>query len=290
MSSCFDVLPKSILTNKPVLHFVHANGFPAKVYTPLFECWKEYFTLETIELFGTNSNYPIDEHWYSLTLQVRDSIEQACQKHGVSKLVAVGHSVGAMTTLQAISQDPSYVSQAILLDPALLMGGRSLLCYLAKLADKFLNTHYFIDKLVPASQSKYRRDEFASRQSAYQSLKSKSLFSRFDKRCFELYIQHGIVKKGDKLILAIAKKQELAIFRSIPSLYWLYKPVIYRPTTIIAGNNSYFTHLDSYKKAQQQWQLPVIYTQGSHMFVLEHPLDVAKLVLTTIKNQINHHE
>lgn len=293
MPHCFDGLPKSVLTGKPVLHFVHANGFVAKVYTPLFDIWQRHFSLEVIELFGTHDTYPIDEHWQSLTNQVIDNIEKSCQKHGVDKLVAVGHSLGATTTLQAMDKDPSHISQTVLLDPALLMGKQSLLCQLAKYADKIVghyHPHYFVDKINPAGKSKYRRDVFNSRQEAYQNLKDKGLFRQFDKRCFDLYIEHGIVEQGDKLTLAIAKALELAIFRTIPSQYWWQRPVIYRPSTIIAGENSYFTHIQSYQQAQRKWQIPLIDTQGSHMFVLEYPDQTAKLVLETIANQIkpNH--
>lgn len=277
-----DSLPKSALTNKPVLHFVHANGFPAKVYTPLFELWQPYFSIETIELLGTNTNYPIDEHWQGLTQQVLDNIENVCQKHSITKLVAVGHSVGAMTTLQAMHKDPTHIAQTVLLDPSLLMGKDSLLCQGAKLADTLINAHYFVDKINPAGKSKHRRDVFGSRHSAQQNLQHKTLFARFDKRCFDLYIQHGFVEQDDAFTLAIAKKYELAIFRTIPSVYWLHKPIIYRPSTIIAGKDSYFTHRGAYQKAQQRWGIAVLYTQGSHMFALEYPQATAKLVLKTI--------
>ena len=291
MTTLFDVLPKSTITNKPVLHFVHANGFVAKVYLPLIECWQRIFSVEVIEIFGTNDNYPIDEHWQSLTEQVLDNIAKVCQKHGVAKLVAVGHSVGAVTTLQALSKDPTHISQAVLLDPSFLMGKYSFLYQLAKIFDKPLGympkfEHYFIDKLSPASKSKYRRDAFENRQVAHQNLKNKTLFRNFDKRCFELYIEHGFINQPHQITLTIAKKYELAIFRTIPSLYWLYKPTIYRPTTIIAGKDSYFTQIGSYQNIAKKWQIPIVYTSGSHMFVLEHPTEVANLVLKTILKQI----
>lgn len=286
MTALFNHLPKSTITGKAVLHFVHANGFPAKVYTPLFECWQDYFTVEVIELFGTSGDYPIDEHWQGLSEQVLDNIEHVCQKHGISKLVAVGHSVGAVTTLQACAKDPTHISQCILLDPSFLMGKHSFLTHCAKFADKVIDTHYFVDKINPAGKSKYRRDVFDSRQSASQNLKSKSLFNRFDKRCFELYIEHGIIKQNHTLTLAIAKNYELAIFRTIPSLYWLCQPIIYRPTVIIAGKDSYFTNIGSYQKIADKWQIPITYTEGSHMFVLEYPIQTANLVLTTIAKHI----
>ncbi len=291
MTSPFDTLTKSKITQKPVLHFVHANGFPAKVYTPLFELWQTVFSVEAIELFGTDKNYPIDRHWQSLTTQVLDSIEQTCQKHGVNKLVAVGHSVGAMTILQAISTDPTHISQSVLLDPALLMGKNSLSYFMAELSSKPLSKlgkapYFLLDKLSPAGKSKFRKDHFASRQAIVDNLRHKSLFKAFNEQCFNLYVDHGFVSGQDGFSLAIPKRQEIAIFRTMPSLYWIKSPTLYRPSTIIAGTNSYFSHIGSYQKANKRWGIAVIDTAGSHIFPLEHPTVTANLVLGTIYQQI----
>lgn len=282
---CFDTLPKSTLTNKPVLHFVHANGFPAKVYTPLFDIWEQFFSVEIIELFGTNPTYPIDNNWQGLSQQVLDSIVTTCNKHQIPNLVAIGHSVGAMTTLQAMTIDPSCVSQIVLLDPSLLMGYQAMMCESAKFLDILplpFQSHYFVDFLSPAKKSKYRKEVFDNINHAREGLKHKTLFNNFDPRCFELYLQHAFVPNGDKLTLAIPRHQEVAIFRTIPSQYWLTQPVLYRPSTLIAGCDSYFTHIGSYKKAHQRWGILVRYTKGSHMFPLEHIQTTAQLVLNTI--------
>ncbi|UYZ74874.1 alpha/beta fold hydrolase [Moraxella bovis] len=290
----FDTLPTSTLTGKPVLHFVHANGFPSQVYAPLFEHWEQVFSIEYIELFGTHPDYPLDNHWQGLTEQVLDSIREACDKHGVPQLVAVGHSVGAVTTMQACDKDPTHISQVIALDPSLLMGKMSLAYQLSKVMDNALRPlprfhHYFVDKISPASKSKYRKDTFDSRQIAHDSLRQKGLFRAFDARTFDGYIQHGLTAKDDKFTLAIPKAVELAIFRTIPSLYWAKSLTIYRPTTLIAGKDSHFTHMGSYHAIHDRWGVPVIYVGGSHMFPLETPDSTAHLVLDTIAQQIKAH-
>ena len=292
MTSPFDTLAKSKLTHKPVLHFVHANGFPAKVYMPLFELWEAVFSVEVIELFGTDERYHIDRHWQGLTQQVLESIEQACYKHGVDKLVAVGHSVGALTTLQAITQDPTHISQSVLLDPALLMGKNSLSYFIAELLNEPLThfnkpPYFLIDKLSPAGKSKFRKDSFTSLEAVADNLRHKALFQAFDPRCFDLYLQYGFTPTADSTFtLAIPKRQEIAIFRTMPSLYWLKSPTLYRPSTIIAGKDSYFMHIGSYQKAHQRWGIPLLIADGTHMFPLEHPEATANLVLETIYQQI----
>lgn len=286
--TAYNSLPKSKLTNKPVLHFVHANGIVAASYEPILEILSRFFSIEKIDNLGTHPNYPVDNHWQNLTRQVGDSILDACHKHGVPNLVALGHSVGAVTTLQSLLADPKPISQAILLDPSILMGKNSFIYQMAKLADKSLNKaailgdsfqHYFVDKLSPAAKSKYRKDVFSSPQQAYDSLRNKALFRSFDDRCFDLYIQHGLTKRSDGLYeLTIAKSVELAIFRTIPSWYWYKSISPKRPVWFLVGNDSHFTKIGSYQ-ALEKSGLEVIKMTGGHMFPLETPQQTAQKIL-----------
>lgn len=290
MTHAFDALPKSALTHKPVLHFVHANGFPANVYQPLLDVLEVVFTVETIAFFGTNPHYPIDEHWQSLSQEVLDNIEKVCQKHSIKTLIAIGHSVGAVATLHAMHQDPTHISQTILLDPPILMGKHSFGHQLIKLADKALapiikTPHYLMDKYSISGKAKRRKDKFANKELARQNLSGKPLFVQFDKTCFELYIEHGFVADNDGIKLTIPKQQEADIFRTIPSLYWIKSPTIYRPTTLIVGQESHFDQLGSYQAVNKKWQIPLVYTKGTHMYPLEYPIQTAKLILTTIEKQ-----
>ena len=63
----FASLPVSKLTQKPVLHFAHANGMPSAVYAPFFDGLAEFFTIEYIPMLGETSGYPVDNNWRSLT-------------------------------------------------------------------------------------------------------------------------------------------------------------------------------------------------------------------------------
>ena len=113
----FASLPVSTKTKKPVLHFAHANGMPSAVYAPFFAGLSEFFTIEYVPLLGTDPDYPVDNHWQRLTQQVIDSVERTCEEHGTAQLVAVGHSLGAMCTLQALYKAPKRFNQAVLMDP-----------------------------------------------------------------------------------------------------------------------------------------------------------------------------
>lgn len=288
--SAIDTLPKSKLTQKPVLHFVHANGFVGECYTPLFEIWEKYFTVVAIMRFGMNANYPIDNDWQGLTAEVADSIAHACDTHGVPNLVAVGHSVGGMTSLQATLQGNPQISQLVALDPPLLMGRTSAIWYLAKMLDRKRGNHAMMDTISPSKLSKRRRDVFDSRKQAYDNFRDKGLFKGFDERAFLGYINFGMTDlpsddNPNQVTLTISRDSEVAIFRNIPTWTWYKQPTTTTPITLVVGDGSHFTQMGSYALAEQILNLNVIYHQGSHMFALEQPDSVATLVLSLIAKQ-----
>lgn len=287
-----DKLPKSKLSCKPVLHFVHANGIVGECYAPLFKIWQKYFTIIAITRFGMNPNYSIDNHWHDLTNEVADSIEHACMTHGISNLIAVGHSVGAMTSLQATLRNHSSINQLVALDPPLLMGRNSILWHLAKYIDWQNGNHAMMDSISPSKHSKHRRTTFDDRKQAYDSLRHKGLFKNFDERSFQAYINFGMSDtpshdKPNQVSLSISRDAEVAIFRTIPTWAWYQKCKTTTPITIVAGSTSHFTKMGSYHLAQQLFEFNLCHHQGSHMFPLEQPDSVANLVLDLIIKQTN---
>lgn len=285
-------LPKSIKTGKPLLHFVHANGIPTPTYQVMLDGLARYFTIVSINELGTHPNYPVDNHWQSMTHQVGDSIDDACREHGVSTLVAVGHSLGAMTTLQTLIANPKPISQAVLLDPSLLTARSAFLYHVTKTVDKYIGRipkfqYHLIDQLTPAQKSKYRKDIFDSPDDAYQALRHKALFASFDERSFQNYIKYGFKPTADgKYTLSIPKSVESAIFRTMPSLYWLKSISPTKPVALIAGQDSDFTKIGSYDDAHKKFDIPVYYVLGSHMFPLEYPEQTADDILNTLIEQL----
>ena len=285
----FAALPISKITKKPVIHFAHANGMPSAVYGAFFENLAEFFTIEYIALLGDTPGYPVDNHWRSLTQQIIDSVKQACEKHGVAQVVAVGHSLGAMCTLQALYREPKYFAQAVFMDPPWIYGKSSLLWHVAKTIDKLpLMNHRLMDKLSPAGVSKHRRDVWDSRAEAYEKMRHKGFFKNFDERSFQGYIDHGLHQRADgKVTLAIPKASEVAVFRTNPSLYWLApnrapKP----PVTLIIGEDSIFLKRHFPQQIQSRLGIPYVTHAGGHMFPLEHPESVSQQVLTLIEQQL----
>ena len=286
----FASLPVSKLTQKPVLHFAHANGMPSAVYAPFFDGLAEFFTIEYIPMLGETSGYPVDNNWRSLTQQVIDSVAESCKRHGVTRVVAVGHSLGALCTLQALYREPKHFNQAVLMDPPLIYGRSSFLMHVAKTLDKVpMMNHRLMDKMSPSGISKHRRDVWDSRDDAYEQMRHKTFFKNFDERSFQGYIEHGLHERADgKVTLAISKKNEVAVFRTNPSMYWLTpnegpKP----PAQLIIGEESIFLKRKFPQQVKARLGIDFQTHAGGHMFPLEHPESVSALVLDIIEQQLS---
>lgn len=286
----FASLPISKITQKPVIHFAHANGMPSAVYEPFFEKLAQIFTIEYISMLGNTPDYPVDDHWRSLTQQVIDSVKNTCEKHSVAQVVAVGHSLGAMCTLQALYRKPQYFSQAVLMDPPWIYGKVSLLWHLAKTVDRLpMMNNRLMDKLSPSGVSKHRRDVWDSREDAYEKLRGKGFFKNFTERSFQGYIEHGLHERADgKVTLAIPKSSEVAVFRTNPSWYWLTPnraPKV--PVTLIIGEDSIFLKRRFPQQIKSRLHIPYVTHAGGHMFPLEHPESVSWQVLALIEKQLS---
>ena len=281
----FSSLPVSKVTGKPVIHFAHANGMPSRVYQPIFEVLEQHFTVEYIPTLGFdeqgNPTYPIDNNWKSLTNQIIDSVQALVKKHKVP-VIGLGHSLGALCTLQAIYRKPKLFVQAVLMDPPLIYGKNNLLWHAAKLVSQER-----ADKMSPAGISKNRRDVWDSREQAHELLRPKSFFKNFDERTFEGYLQHGLRDQEDGTVtLTIPKEAEVAVFRTNPSLYWLKpnKPPK-RSVTLLIGDSSRFYEMGFPNKVRRRLSIPFKLHAGGHMFPLEYPDSVAQLILATIAEQ-----
>ena len=288
-SQTFASLPISQRTQKPVIHFAHANGIPSAVYQPFFANLAEFFTIEYIPMLGGDPDYPVDNHWRSLTQQVIDSVARTCEQHGVEQVVAIGHSLGGLCTLQGLYRAPKYFSQAVLLDPPWIYGKTSLFWHLAKTADSLpLMNNRLMDKLSPAGISKHRRDVWDSREDAYDKLRHKGFFKHFDERSFQGYVKYGLHERADgKVTLAIPKSTEVNVFRTNPSWYWLApnrspKP----PVTLVIGEDSFFLKRKFPQQIKARLGISYETHQGGHMFPLEYPESVSTKVLELIEQQL----
>lgn len=267
---------------KPIIHFAHANGVPSKTYQKLFDLLSDDFHIIYLPVLSAHKGYLVDEHWHSLVDQVIYSIES--QRNAFSsnkepvKVIGLGHSLGALTTFLVSQKRPDLFEQVVMMDPPMILGAKSFVMHMAKTLYPKL-----VDDVSPAGKSKNRRDTWPSREEAYAQLRHKSLFKNFDEECFQAYIDHGLIDHPDgSVTLTIPVENEVAVFRTNPSWFWLNikKPIV--PVQQLSGENSQFIRHGFPQYLQKKVGINYYLTKGAHMFPLEHP----ELTVTRIKELI----
>ena len=263
---------KKNMSHKPLIHFAHANGVPALVYSKLFDLLKDQYDVIYTPIIGSDHRYPITNGWTYLADQVIDSIVQQAQGR---KVIALGHSLGAVLSLLASNKRPELFEQVILLDPPLIVGKASFVMMLMK----YLHPK-MLDKLTPAGLSAKRRDHWDSREQAAELLRPKGFYQLFDETCFQDYIKYALTEdpKRGGVELTISRDDEVKIFRTNSTLYWLLMPKPKVPTILVSGKDSPFIKQKLPQVIKKKLGIPYHVMQGGHMFPLEHPLETVELV------------
>ena len=272
------------IAQKPLIHFAHANGIPSRSYQYLFDLLSDEFDIVYIPALGIDPRYPVDNHWQKLTQQVIDSIQAHLSARGQTKVIGLGHSLGALCTLQASYEAPELFSQVIALDPPLIHGYYSMALHWAKRFSPRL-----VDRLTPAGLSSHRRDTWPSREVAYEHLRHKAFYRYFDERCFNDFIRYGLTDTADgQVTLTIPKAVEVAVFRTNPSLYWQkpnHPPAV--PAKQIIGKDSLFFKRGFPALVKQRMGIDFEVHEGGHMFPLEYPASTVERIKALI-HSVNH--
>jgi pimeloyl-ACP methyl ester carboxylesterase len=103
-------------SGKP-LHFLHANGYPPACYKPLLELFTAHYHAFGMSLRPLwNGSNPADiNDWNPLS----EDLLMFLDEQKVNRLIAIGHSIGAIVTLRAALMEPNRFKALVLIEPVL---------------------------------------------------------------------------------------------------------------------------------------------------------------------------
>lgn len=247
--------------------FAHSNGFTSKTYRYFLE------QLEPIPI-TVFDNIGMNTEWSKWKDFVPDLIQTIEANHN-EPVVGLGHSLGAAIMFFAAAQRPDLFSKVILIEPPIFSFQKRLLIWLfTKIG--------VADKFSPAGAAVRRRDVFPNRKAAYDGLRNKGIFKRFDDNCFQDYIDYGFKEVENGVVLNYPKALEAEIFRNPP--FFFKNPTLEMPV--------HFIYSKYYKTLNQKdiawWKRTFSYINfhefdGGHMFPLEKPIETSKLLKQLIE-------
>jgi pimeloyl-ACP methyl ester carboxylesterase len=189
-------------------------------------------------------------------------------------IAAVGHSVGAVCTMMAASDDPGLFRAVVLIDPVLFTGPRLAVWSAMRRAG--------LGRWIPIARgAARRRDEFPTREEARAYWGGKQLFATWDPRCLDDYVEAGLVPAGPGgFTLAWSGAWEERVFETTPHDAWEAAGRLAVPVLVLRGEDS-----DTFTRAAARRFLaacPAAVTVEvpgtTHLLPMERPEAVAALV------------
>lgn len=260
---------------KDIIHFSHANGFPASVYGTIFAELSDQYEVRAIETIGHDPRYPVTRDWQHLADELLASIETRTAGGEPARPVwLVGHSLGGYLSLLAALKRPHRVKGVVMLDSPVIGGWRGNLL-------RVFQWTGFDERLSPAAATKARRTRWASRDEAWRHFYAKPAFARWDERMLADYIDHGTIKVdgAGTRELVFDRGTEYRIYRTIPhTLGARATRGASVPVGFLAGTKSREMQQVGADATRRLVGDYFDWIEGSHLFPMERPIETARAI------------
>lgn len=268
-------------SGKPLLHFLHGNGFCGRTYEPMLAALAEHFDLWLCDAQGHGDT----EHggrfhgWNRSAELATEAFEAGRGIFGEVPRYALGHSFGGVLTSLILARHPQLFRRAVLLDPVLF--SRPMIGVMA--LSELLGLHR---RNVMAKKSESRRTHWPDRASAFSLLQGRGIFRGWDDAALQAYVDHAMKDTAEGGVeLKCRPSREVDIFSSFPKRLWPALGKVRTPTLLIHGNRTYpFVGQSAARLAALNLQIQVLEVQGGHCFMQEYPQASAEQVLAFLRD------
>lgn len=268
-------------SGKPVIHFLHGNGFNGLVYEKFLGPLSKHFDLFLSNAQGHGdsdagerfTNWDDSAHYFSEVWQHYSSMWNDVPR------VGLGHSFGGVNTLLMAAADSMLFDRIIMLDP--IIGSRAFT--LAANGMQFLGLSKYLPMVKQAKvRGTYWHDEDAMWRYFYQ----RGTFKGWDDDCLHSYIRHGMraSEKGG-FELKCPPRIESAIFASYTSAIWTSLNALQIPADMLYGNKTYEFVRNTLPKLEKNYDLVSAHeVEGGHCFMQERPEEFAEHILSLLQD------
>lgn len=263
-----------------VLHFAHANGYPAGTYRRFLAPFLPHYRVLAIEqrpLWPGREPAEL-QSWHLLA----DDLLAYLNQQGLERVVGVGHSLGAIVSLLAAVSRPEQFSALVLIEPVFLPPFVFELA--ASQPDLFANQPH-------TDVARKRRDCWPSRQAAFDHFQKKAVFQRWPAESLWDYVNEGLETRGaEGYGLRFSPAWEAQVYSSPPLDLWQQLPKLTRPVLIIraAESNTLLPHVWQTLPSLLPHATLVEFPAASHLLPLEHPQALAQTILAWLKGVATH--
>jgi len=262
--------------HRPLLHFVHGNGFCGMAYWPMLRHLHEQYDLCLHDAQGHGDSDDGDHFpgWNLTAERIATVIQQRRKEWGDRPVVGVGHSFGGVVTLLAAAKYPQLFDAVVLLDPVLFP---RFLVWGMGAADVvgLLRSHPM------ATRARRRRHLWLNYNETWKYFYQRGIFKGWSDEALEAYIQHAMNHHPDgTLSLKCPPWLEAEIFSSYPRQLWPSVDQLAVNTRIFYGADTYpFVGYSVNSAARRNMHITTQMMPGGHCFMQEYPQPAATEIM-----------
>lgn len=262
-------------SGKPLLHFLHGNGFCSRMYEPMLMPLTQDFDLWLCDVQGHGDS----DHggrfigWNRNAALAMEALQAQGQAFAHVPHFAAGHSFGGVLTSIMLGEHRDRFARAVLLDPVLFTPTMIMGMSVGELTG--------ITRHTPlARQARARRKHWPSRDEALALLRNRGVYKGWADAALQAFVTHALKDADDGGVeLKCRPSREADIFSSAPDRLWSLLGRVRTPTLVLHGSDTFpfvsesVARWQSLNEAVQAEQVP-----GGHCFMQERPEDAARQV------------
>jgi pimeloyl-ACP methyl ester carboxylesterase len=255
-------------TGKPLIHFLHGNGFCGRMYEPMLMHLLAHFDLwlSDVQGHGDSDHGGKFVGWNRCAQLAVEAFEHVGTAFRQVPLFGVGHSFGGVLTGLILGEHPHLFRRAVLLDPVILTPTMLMGMSVAEMTG--------ISQQTPlARQARSRRKHWASRDEAFELLHNRGVYKGWTEDALRAYVNHALKDSPDGGVeLKCRRSREAEIFSSAPDRLWSLLGRVRTPTLALHAARTYPFVAESIAR----WMMvnDAVSSQqveGRHCFMQEHP-------------------
>jgi len=258
-------------SNKPLIFFLHGNGFSGLTYLPMLRQLIDDFDLLIMDLPGHGDS---DVGWSFKPWNGSANCAIEVLKHfypsGVP-VYGVGHSYGGVITSLMAAKEPELFDQCVLLDPVIF----SPLMVNSMKVIEFLG---LLNKTKLARTAKNRNQHWENKQEALAALKGKGGFKGWRDDALKAYVDYAIGDSKLGVSLKCPARIESKIYSTHPRRLWDSLKRMKSPCHIFMAEKSFPFIKQSVNQLDGLERYTYEQIKGGHCFMQEDPDLAANLI------------
>ena len=251
-------------SGKPLIFFLHGNGFCGLTYLPMLKALVEDFDLLIMDLPGHGDS---DVGWSFKPWNASAQCAIEVLRHFYPKDVpvyGVGHSYGGVLTALMAAKQQDLFDKCLLLDPVIFP---PVMVNSMKVMD-FLG---LLNKTKLAKTAKNRNQHWESKEAAFNALHGKGGFKGWRDDALKAYVDYAIGDSKYGVSLKCPAKIESKIYGSHPRKLWDSLKAMSVPCHILMAEKSFPFIKQSVNQLDGLERYTYERIEGGHCFMQEQP-------------------